>query len=68
MFIVKISVVDKSVKQSEKWCLDREFRCPDSLGRELLVPCVSAHPSRHARQGVWVFGCPDIPLSCPDTA
>ena len=50
MFTVKISVVDESVKYSEKWCPDREFRCSDSLvDRELLVPCVSGHPCRHAR-------------------
>jgi hypothetical protein len=55
MFTVKISVVDEFVKQSEKWCPDMEFRCPDNLvDRELHVPCVSGHPCRYTRQGFWV--------------
>ena len=59
MFTVEKSVVDEFVKQSGKWSPDREFRCPDSLvDRELPIPCVSGHPRRHARQGVWVSGHP----------
>ena len=61
MFTVEISVMDEFVKHTENWCPNMEFRCSDSFGRELPVPCVSGHPCRHKL-------CSDISLACLDTS
>jgi hypothetical protein len=37
MFTVETGAAVESVKQIEKWCSNREIRCPDGLGRELPV-------------------------------